>query len=39
MAAALALAERAHGLGWQVTIAAPPAGHDRNDMLTGRAAA
>jgi hypothetical protein len=39
MAAAQALAERAHGLGWQVSIAQPPAGHDWNDILTERAAA
>jgi hypothetical protein len=39
MAAAHALAQRAHGLGWQVTIAQPPAGHDWNDVLQGKAAA
>jgi DNA primase len=39
MAAAQALAERAHASGWQVTIAAPPAGRDWNDVLTGRVAA
>jgi hypothetical protein len=39
MAAAQALAERAHASGWQVSIAQPPAGHDWNDILTGRAAA
>jgi hypothetical protein len=33
MAAAQALAERAHASGWQVTIAAPPAGRDWNDIL------
>jgi hypothetical protein len=39
MAAAHALAERAHGLGWQVTIAQPPAGHDWADVLQGKAVA
>jgi hypothetical protein len=39
MAAAQALAERAHASGWQVTIAQPLAGRDRNDILTRRAAA
>jgi hypothetical protein len=38
-AAAQALAERAHGLGWQVTIAAPPAGRDWADVLQEGAAA
>jgi hypothetical protein len=38
-AAAHALAERAHGLGWAVTIATPPAGHDWADILQGKAAA
>jgi hypothetical protein len=33
MAAAQALAERAHGLGWQVTIARAPDGRDWNDIL------
>jgi hypothetical protein len=39
MAAAQALAERAHGLGWQVTIAAPPAGRDWADVLQEKAVA
>lgn len=39
MAAAHALAERAHGLGWHVTVAAPPPGADWNDILTGKAVA
>jgi hypothetical protein len=39
MAAAHALAERAHTLGWQVTIAQPPAGADWADILKGRDAA
>jgi hypothetical protein len=33
MAAAQALAERAHASGWTVSIAAPPAGRDWNDIL------
>ena len=37
--AAHALAERAHALGWQVTIAAPPAGADWSDVLQGKAVA
>lgn len=37
--AAHALAERAHALGWQVTIAQPPAGADWADVLTGKAVA
>jgi hypothetical protein len=37
-AAAQALAERAAALGWQVTIAQPPAGADWADILTGKAA-
>ena len=37
--AAHALAERAHALGWAVTIAAPPAGADWADILQERAAA
>jgi hypothetical protein len=36
LAAAHALAERAHALGWQVTIAAPPAGADWADVLSER---
>lgn len=35
--AALALAERAHGLGWQVGILDPGDGADFNDILTGKA--
>lgn len=38
-AAANALAERAHGLGWQVGILDPGTGRDFNDILTERAAA
>jgi hypothetical protein len=38
MAAAHALAERAHGLGWQVTIAAP-VGRGWADVLQGKAVA
>lgn len=36
MAAAHALAERADALGWQVSIAAPPAGRDWADVLMAR---
>jgi hypothetical protein len=32
-----ALAERAHGLGWQVGILDPGTGADWNDILTGKA--
>jgi hypothetical protein len=39
MAAAHALAERAHASGWQVSIAQPPAGHDWADVLTGKVTA
>jgi hypothetical protein len=39
MAAAHALAERAHGLGWQVAIATPPPGRDWADVLREGAAA
>jgi hypothetical protein len=39
MAAAQALAERAHGLGWAVAIATSPAGRDWADVLQGRVAA
>jgi len=35
--AAHALAERAHALGWKVTILAPGNGADFNDILTGKA--
>jgi hypothetical protein len=34
-----ALADRAHGLGWQVSILDPGTGHDFNDILRERAAA
>ena len=37
--AAHALAERAHGLGWQVGILDPGDGADFNDILTGKAVA
>jgi len=37
--AAHALAERAHGLGWQVGICDPGDGADWNDILTGKAVA
>ena len=37
--AANALAERAHGLGWQVGILDPGDGRDFNDILTGKAVA
>jgi hypothetical protein len=37
--AAHALAERAHGLGWQVSILDPGTGRDFNDILQERAAA
>jgi hypothetical protein len=37
--AAHALAERAHGLGWQVGICDPGDGTDWNDILTGKAVA
>jgi len=37
--AAHALAERAHGLGWQVGICDPGTGADFNDILTGKAVA
>ncbi|MGJ3231735.1 MAG: DUF7146 domain-containing protein [Oceanicaulis sp.] len=36
-AAARALAERAHALGWRVTIADPGDGRDFNDVLAGKA--
>lgn len=35
--AAYALATRAHGLGWQVSILSAPDGHDWNDILQGKA--
>lgn len=35
--AANALAERAHALGWQVSLLPAPDGHDWNDILTGKA--
>jgi len=38
-AAAHILAERAHGLGWQVAFLDPGDGRDWNDILTGKAAA
>lgn len=38
-AAAHALAERAHGLGWQVAFLDPGDGRDWNDILTGKAVA
>ena len=38
-AAAHALAERAHGLGWDVAFLPPPDGCDWNDVLTGKAVA
>lgn len=38
-AAGHALAERAHALGWQVSILDPGTGTDFNDILTGKAAA
>jgi hypothetical protein len=38
-AAAHALAERAHALGWQVSILDPGNGADFNDILTGKAVA
>ncbi len=37
--AARALAERAHALGWKVSMLPAPDGHDWNDVLTGKAAA
>jgi phage/plasmid primase-like uncharacterized protein len=37
--AANALAERAHALGWQVTLLPAPEGHDWNDILKGKAVA
>lgn len=37
LAAAHALAERAHGLGWKVTLLPAPNGRDWNDVLTGKA--
>ena len=37
--AANALAERAHALGWQVTLLPAPEGHDWNDILIGKAVA
>lgn len=37
--AANALAERAHGLGWQVSLLPAPDGRDWNDILTGKAVA
>jgi len=37
--AAHALAERAHGLGWQVSLLPAPDGRDWNDILTGKAVA
>jgi len=36
-AAAEALATRAHGLGWRVSLFPPPAGFGWNDVLTGKA--
>lgn len=38
-AAAQALAERAHALGWQVSLLPAPDGRDWNDILTGKVAA
>jgi hypothetical protein len=38
-AAAQALATRAHGLGWQVSLLPAPDGRDWNDILTGKGAA
>ena len=35
--AANALAERAHALGWQVSLLPAPDGRDWNDILTGKA--
>ncbi|MCF7700934.1 DUF7146 domain-containing protein [Loktanella sp. M215] len=37
--AAHALADRAHGLGWQVSLLPAPDGRDWNDILTGKAVA
>jgi hypothetical protein len=37
--AAHALADRAHGLGWQVSLLTAPDGRDWNDILTGKAVA
>lgn len=37
--AAFALAERAHALGWQVSLLPAPEGQDWNDVLTGKAVA
>lgn len=37
--AAHALATRAHGLGWQVSLLPAPEGQDWNDVLTGKAVA
>ncbi|MCX7298969.1 MAG: toprim domain-containing protein [Rhodobacterales bacterium] len=34
-----ALASRAHGLGWQVSLLPAPEGRDWNDVLTGKAVA
>lgn len=39
LSAAEALAERAHGLGWQVSLLPAPRGCDWNDVLTGKAQA
>lgn len=38
-AAAQALATRAHGIGWQVSLLPAPDGRDWNDILTGKGAA
>jgi hypothetical protein len=38
-AAAQALATRAHGMGWQVSLLPAPDGRDWNDILTGKGAA
>jgi hypothetical protein len=37
--AAQALATRAHGIGWQVSLLSAPDGRDWNDILTGKGAA
>ena len=38
-AAATALAERAHALGWSVSLLSAPEGYDWNDVLTGKGGA
>ena len=38
-AAAQSLAERAHAMGWQVSLLPAPNGRDWNDVLTGKVVA